>query len=160
VQTINSNHQLPIAENVLQRNFSADAPNQSWVGDITYLRTRQGWLYIALLVDLYSHKIVGWAVSNSMRTDLPLSALRMALLRRRPDLDWSITQIEAFSMRAKNTAGLLRSMEWCAAGVAEAIAGEVPLERAFFPRFKDDSAYRQDWESKAQAGVSEILCMG
>ena len=79
VHTTNSNHQFPIAENVLQRDFKAEAPNQKWVGDITYLRTHEGWLYLALLVDLYSRKIVGWAVSDSMHTDLPLRALRMAL---------------------------------------------------------------------------------
>jgi len=83
VRTTDSNHVNPIAPNVLQREFTTDAPNKVWVTDITYIPTRQGWLYLAVIVDLFSRRVVGWAMEATMETDLVLSALRMALAQRR-----------------------------------------------------------------------------
>ena len=80
--TTDSNHQLPVAPNLLEQNFSADAPNQKWVGDITYLLTNEGWLYLAVIIDLYSRAVIGWSMSNRMTADLVCSALNMALFRR------------------------------------------------------------------------------
>jgi transposase InsO family protein len=84
VHTTNSNHGLPVAENKLNRQFSQVAPNMAWVGDITYIRTKQGWLYLAAIMDLHSRKIVGWAMAPNMETKLVISALRFALQQRRP----------------------------------------------------------------------------
>jgi transposase InsO family protein len=81
--TTNSKHNLPVAPNLLQQDFSADAPNQKWVGDITYLWTDEGWLYLAVMIDLYSRKVVGWAMSERMTATLVCDALRMALWRRK-----------------------------------------------------------------------------
>ena len=75
---------LPVAPNVLARRFTQSAPNRAWVGDITYLWTREGWMYLAVLIDLCSRRVVGWAMSSSLTTDLPLTALRMAIRTRRP----------------------------------------------------------------------------
>lgn len=80
--TTDSNHQLPIADNLLERDFSADAPNQKWVQDITYLWTSQGWLYLAVVIDLYSRAIVGWSMNESMNASLVTDALTMAMFRR------------------------------------------------------------------------------
>jgi putative transposase len=82
--TTESDHALPIAPNVLARDFSASAPNQKWVGDITYIWTREGWLYLAVLIDLFSRRVVGWSMGDSLATELPLRALRMAIQTRRP----------------------------------------------------------------------------
>lgn len=84
VKTTDSNHEFPVAPNLLQRDFSADAPNETWVGDITYLDTREGWLYLAVLIDLYSRRVVGWAMSERIDTALAAGALRMALAQRKP----------------------------------------------------------------------------
>lgn len=84
VHTTDSKHALPVADNVLDRQFDATAPNRAWVSDITYVRTGQGWLYLAAVMDLFSRKIVGWAMAPSMPTALVASALRMALQQRRP----------------------------------------------------------------------------
>lgn len=81
--TTNSKHNLPVAPNLLQQDFSADAPNQKWVGDITYLWTDEGWLYLAVMLDLYSRKVVGWAMSERMTATLVCDVLRMALWRRK-----------------------------------------------------------------------------
>jgi putative transposase len=80
VQTTDSNHDQPIAPNRLAQVPKATAPNQLWVADITYIETREGWLYLAAILDLYSRKIVGWAMSEHIDTSLVLKALAMALL--------------------------------------------------------------------------------
>ena len=81
--TTNSNHTLPVAENLLQQNFTAQRPNQVWVGDITYIDTDEGWLYLAVVLDLYSRKVVGWSMGERMPTSLVCDALRMALFQRK-----------------------------------------------------------------------------
>ena len=80
--TTNSNHSLPVAPNLLQQDFSAERPNQKWVSDITYVATDEGWLYVAVVMDLYSRIVVGWAMSDRMTATLTCDALRMALFRR------------------------------------------------------------------------------
>lgn len=74
----------PVVPNRLAQDFTADAPNKKWVGDITYIPTTQGWLYLAAVLDLYSRRIVGWALDQTMTTDLVRTALEMALGRRQP----------------------------------------------------------------------------
>lgn len=81
--TTNSRHSLPIAPNLLAQDFSASAPNQKWVGDITYLWTDEGWLYLAVVIDLYSRGVVGWSMSERMTAELACNALKMALWRRK-----------------------------------------------------------------------------
>jgi putative transposase len=82
--TTQSRHGHPIAANVLGRRFAVGAPDQAWAGDITYLPTREGWLYLAVLLDLGSRRVIGWAVRSTLERGLTLAALRMALARRRP----------------------------------------------------------------------------
>lgn len=85
VVTTDSKHAHPVAPNVLQRDFEATAPNQKWLADMTYVPTGQGWLYLALVLDLYGRKIVGWAMSETMPQELTLCALDVALGWRDPD---------------------------------------------------------------------------
>ena len=84
VPTTDSRHAMPVAANVLDRRFEAGAPNKVWVTDITYVWTREGWLYLAAILDLYSRRVVGWAMSESLSRELALDALDMALLTRSP----------------------------------------------------------------------------
>ncbi len=84
VRTTDSRHDLPIAPNLLDRNFVAAAPNKVWLADITYVDTDQGWLYLATVMDLYSRRIVGWAMADHLRAELPLAALWMAIAAKRP----------------------------------------------------------------------------
>lgn len=83
-RTTDSAHEHPIAENLLARQFQASAPGQAWVADITYLWTDEGWLHLAVVIDLYSRRVVGWAMEDHLRTELALKALRMALATRPP----------------------------------------------------------------------------
>jgi putative transposase len=82
--TTDSKHQLPVAENVLNRQFQPEQANRAWVGDITYIRTASGWLYLAVVLDLFSRKVVGWAMAPHMQASLVCDALRMAIGARQP----------------------------------------------------------------------------
>lgn len=83
-RTTDSNHGFPFAENLLGQDFVVKTPNQKWVSDISYIWTREGWLYLAIVIDLYSRKVIGWATCDRLKRELALRALRMALMRRRP----------------------------------------------------------------------------
>ena len=81
--TTNSNHQLPVAPNLIEQDFSAAKPNTKWVSDITYIWTQEGWLYLAAVLDLYSRKLIGWSMSERMTSKLVKDALQMALWNRK-----------------------------------------------------------------------------
>jgi transposase InsO family protein len=84
VKTTDSAHNLPVAPNLLNRQFETDAPNQKWVTDITYIPTEQGWLYLAVILDLFSRRVVGWSMASTMHASLVKNALRMAIVHRQP----------------------------------------------------------------------------
>jgi len=83
--TTDSNHALPVAPNLLDRDFATERPDMAWVSDITYLWTRQGWMYLAIIVDLYSRKVVGWSLAERMTAALVCNALDAAVRLRRPE---------------------------------------------------------------------------
>jgi len=83
-RTTDSKHNEAIADNILEREFTVEAPDTVWMTDITYVRTWEGWMYLAVVVDLFSRRVVGWSMATHMRTELVLDALRMALGRRCP----------------------------------------------------------------------------
>jgi putative transposase len=85
--TTDSNHRLPVAQNVLDRQFEASGPNEKWVSDITYVWTDEGWLYLAAVEDLYSRKVVGWSLGERLTSELVNEALRMAIGRQLPMVD-------------------------------------------------------------------------
>ncbi len=80
--TTDSSHKLAVAPNLLEQDFTATGPNQKWAGDITYLMTNEGWLYLAVIIDLYSRSVIGWSMKPRMTADLVCDALQMALWRR------------------------------------------------------------------------------
>jgi len=84
VHTTDSRHELPVADNVLDRQFTPAAKNVAWVSDITYIRTRSGWLYLAVVMDLFSRKVVGWSMAPGMPAELVCTALQMAITQRQP----------------------------------------------------------------------------
>ena len=84
VRTTDSDHQFPVAPNLLEQDFTASAPNKKWMTDFTYIDTREGWLFLAGVLDAYSRKIVGWSMSDKHDTELVTAALQMALLQRQP----------------------------------------------------------------------------
>ena len=83
-RTTDSQHALPLAPNLLDRQFEASAPNRTWLADITYIATSEGWLYLAVVLDLFSRRVVGWSMSGTMPQELTITALQMAITNRRP----------------------------------------------------------------------------
>lgn len=114
--TTNSNHRQPVFdENRLQRDFAVTAPDQVYAGDITYVWTQEGWLYLAVVIDLYSRKVVGWSIGRRLHSRLVCDALTMALWNRRPVKGNSTTRIAARSTPAMPSGGCSRPMAWPAA---------------------------------------------
>lgn len=103
--TTDSKHDRPIAPNLLAQDFRASAPSRIWVGDITYVWTAEGWSYLAVLLDLFSRRVVGWAVADHMRRELPMTALSRAFEARQPaaDLIHHIIAIEEVNTRVATT---------------------------------------------------------
>jgi putative transposase len=101
VVTTDSKHHLPIAPDLVQRNFTAERTNQVWTGDITYIATDEGWLYLAAVIDLFSRQVVGWSMQPHMQSSLVTDALKMAWFRRHRHLDSS-----SIRTVAANTAGM------------------------------------------------------
>ena len=89
-QKTESTHSFPVAPNILKRDFTADAPNQKWMTDMTFVATSQGWLYLAGVMDAFLCKLIGWAMGKEHDATLVKNALQMALLQRDPGLVWSI----------------------------------------------------------------------
>ena len=136
--TTDSNHNLPIASNHLDRNFVATKPNQKYVGDITYIWTNEGWLYLAIVIDLFSRKVVGWSLDNKMTASLVNNALLMAIQIRKPDegLIWHTDRGSQYAsdshLEIINTNGITQSMSrkgncWDNA-VAESFFGTLKTE--------------------------------
>lgn len=82
--TTDSNHNKPLFDNLVKRQFDVDSPDQVYVGDITYIWTRDGWLYLAVVIDLYSRKVVGWSMSSRMKAQLVVDTLHVAIWQRKP----------------------------------------------------------------------------
>ena len=156
VQTTDSNHDQPVAPNRLARAPKATAPNQLWVADITYIETQEGWLYLAAILDLYSRRIVGWAMSPNIDTALVLKALGMALLHRQPpqDLlfhsDRGVQYASAEYRRALAQAGLVASMS------RKGNCYDNASIESFWSTLKLELVYRRTFSSRAQA-QSEIF---
>jgi len=151
VRTTDSRHDLPIAPNLLDRNFVAPAPNCVWLADITYVETDQGWLYLATVMDLYSRRVVGWAMADHLRTELPLAALRMAISVQRPGpglihhSDRGVQYASAEYRQAMQSAGLRQSMSRKGNCYDNA-----PME-SFFHTLKTELVYHRRYATRGEA---------
>jgi putative transposase len=150
-QTTDSNHDQPIAPNRLAVAPQATAPNQCWVADITYIETKQGWLYLAAILDLYSRKIVGWAMSERIDTALVLQALAMALVHRRPSAslllhtDRGVQYAGSQYRHALNQAGIIASMS------RRGNCYDNATMESFWSTLKLELVYRRCFDTHAQA---------
>jgi transposase InsO family protein len=154
VQTTDSNHDQPIAPNRLAEVPKATAPNQLWVADITYVETREGWLYLAAILDLYSRKIVGWAMSQRSDTVLVLNALAMALLHRQPPAgllchtDRGVQYASGDYRQALQTARFLPSMS------RKGNCYDNATMESFWSTLKLELIYRHQFATRAQARIA------
>lgn len=150
-RTTDSDHDQPIAPNLLNRDFQAERADQCWVADITYLWTAEGWLYLAVILDLYSRRVVGWSMADHLRTELALGALEMALGHRSvpPGLVHHSDrgcQYASHAYRERlSKLGMLSSMSRRADCWDNAVA------ESFFSTLKLELVYRTGWSTRAEA---------
>jgi putative transposase len=151
VHTTDSRHALPISPNVLDRKFNPSRPNQAWVADITYIRTRSGWLYLAVVLDLFARKVVGWSMAADMQAGLVCRALQLAIAQRQPapglivHSDRGSQYASAAHQSILNKHGLVGSMSRRGNCWDNAV-----MER-FFLNLKMERVWQKDYANHAEA---------
>ena len=149
--TKDSNHKLPVAQNILNRDFSPSAPNRAWGTDITYLWTQQGWVYLAVVIDLYSRRVVGWSMDRRMKKALVIRALMMAVNLRKPpvglihhsDRGSQYCSIDYQAVLRKH--GLLISMS------GKGNCYDNAVVETFFKTIKSELIWPVAWQTRSQA---------
>jgi putative transposase len=152
--TTDSNHSLPVAENLLDRQFEAQNPNERWVADITYIPTREGWLYLAAVEDLYSRKVVGWSMADHMESRIVVDALQMAVAQRFPG-EGLLTHSDRGSQYASDHYQRLlakHGIECSMSGVGQCW-DNAPME-SFFATLKKELIHDEDYRTRAEAKAS------
>jgi transposase InsO family protein len=150
-RTTDSGHALPVSPNVLAQRFTAALPNRVWVGDITYVPTGEGWLYLAVLVDLYSRRVVGWALDRVIDRSLVLRALAMALDRRKP-----ASKLLHHTDRGSQYASTDYQLELEAAGLRCSMSRrgncyDNAVAESFFATLKKERVHHRRWRTREQA---------
>lgn len=151
-KTTDSEHGMPVAANELDRNFEVDEPDRVWVGDITYIWTLQGWMYLAVVIDLFSRRVVGWAIADHMRTELVLEALDAALGSHAPSkagLVFHSDQGSQYASTAFQTA-LLRAGITCSMS-RRANCWDNAVAESFFSTLKTELVHNVIFISKTSA---------
>ena len=151
VATTDSNHAQPVAENILARDFTAAAPNQKWLTDITYISTQEGWLYLAAVLDVFSRRIVGWSMSERIDTALVQSALQMAVRQRTPK-----PGLLHHSDRGVQYASEACQQRLAELGVVCSMSGkgdcwDNAMMESFFGSLKTEWVYGRDYQSREEA---------
>tara|TARA_Y100000991_G_C21947945_1_gene338325 strand:- start:116 stop:922 length:807 start_codon:yes stop_codon:yes gene_type:complete len=157
--TTDSKHSLPIAPNLLERRFTSSLPNQVYTGDITYIPTNEGWLYLAVVIDLYSRKIVGWSMANNMKTKLVNDALLMALWQRKPPrgLIWHTDRGSQYASHNHRTIlqqhGIKQSMS------RKGNCWDNAVSESFFHTLKTELIHHQRFKTReeAKAAIFEYI---
>jgi putative transposase len=149
--TTDSNHSQPIAPNLLARNFQAASPNQAWVGDITYLWTSQGWLYLAVLLDLFSRRVVGWSLSPSLEQSVALSPLDQAIEARRPSPGLIVHHDRGVQYASEAYRDRLERRGLRASMSRKGDCWDNAVAESFFASLKKELAHKVRWETMAQA---------
>jgi len=149
--TTDSKHNLPVAPNLLNRNFEIDQPNFCYVGDITYIATNEGWLYLATVIDLYSRKIVGWSMADNMKADLVNNALLMAIWQRKPrkGLIWHTDRGSQYAsnshLKIIRQHGIIQSMS------RKGNCWDNAVAESFFHTLKNELIYQTKFKTREEA---------
>ena len=154
VRTTDSNHPHPVAENVVNRDFQPAAANQTWVADITYIPTREGWLYLAVVEDLYTRKIVGWSMSERIDSRLVADALQMAVERQLPGAGLVAHSDRGVQYASEHYQRLLtRHGITCSMSRKGNCWDNAPME-SFFATLKKELVHHEDYQTRAAARQS------
>jgi transposase InsO family protein len=152
--TTDSKHNLPVAPNLLNREFEVAAPDQVYVSDITYIWTNEGWLYLAIVLDLFSRQVVGWSLNSRMSRRLIMDALQMAIWRRRPasgllfhsdrGSQYCSADFQKMLKQHKMISSMSRKGNCWDNAVAESFFGSLKTERVFFSNYTTRDEARKD----------------
>jgi putative transposase len=153
--TTDSNHPHPVAENVLDRAFDPAEPNASWVADVTYIPTREGWLYLAVVVDLFSRMVVGWSMAATMTSRLVVDALEMAVSRRPRGSSGLVAHSDRGSQYASEhyRRRLTEERITCSMSRRGNCWDNAPME-SFFASLKKELVHRENYATRAEATAS------
>lgn len=154
VHTTDSNHSYPIAENLLDRRFGlehAGAIDRVWVSDITYVPTREGWLYLATVLDLGSRRCVGWATGNTLEADLPIRALRMAIAARRPKPGLVHHSDRGSQYACAEYRAVLSAHEMIASMSRKGNCWDNAVAESFFSTIEFELIMKSDWHTREEA---------
>lgn len=149
--TTDSNHRFNIASNWLNQNFHADRPNQKWAGDISYIWTREGWLYLAVMIDLHSRRVIGWAVSNRLKRDLALQALNRAIALRNPPPGCIHHTDRGSQYCSHDYQKRLRQIGFKVSMSGKGNCYDNAAVETFFKTIKAELIWRHTWETRKQA---------
>jgi len=153
-RTTDSNHDYPIADNIVNRNFDVKAPDRLWAGDITYLWTSQGWLYLAVILDLFSRRVVGWALADHMRTEMVLSALQMALGQRIPETAMIYHSDRGSQYASGDYREVLKAHGIECSMSRKADCWDNAVVESFFATLKKELIYRQVWSTHEEVRLA------
>jgi transposase InsO family protein len=156
VCTTDSDHDLPVAENLLDRQFNPEASNEAWVADITYIPTRQGWLYLAAVEDLYSRRVVGWSMAENLQSRLVVDALELAVQRRLPG-EGLLAHSDRGSQYASEHYQLLLARHGitCSMSRRADCWDNAPME-SFFASLKKELVHDADFATRAEARAAIV----
>ena len=149
--TTNSKHDKPIAPNLLDRNFTVSEPNQVYAGDITYIPTREGWLYLAVFIDLYSRAVVGWSMDSRMPTALVNNALTMAIFKRQPRAGLLVHSDRGSQYASDSFQGLLKQHEFLCSMSRKGNCWDNAPSESFFHTLKTELVYHEDFKTREEA---------
>ncbi len=149
--TTNSKHNHPIAPNLLNQDFTAYNPNQIWVSDITYIWTREGWLYLAVILDLFSRRIVGWAMSNRLGQKLVLNAFQQALWRRRPGKGIIFHSDQGVQYACTAFRNLLKEYKFIQSMSGKGNCYDNAVAESFFHTLKTELVYFETYHTRKEA---------
>lgn len=159
VSTTDSKHALPVAENILNRQFNPDKPNVAWTSDITYIRTRSGWLYLAVVLELFSRKIIGWAMSATMPADLVCRALKMAIGARKPAAGLIMHSDRGSQYASHEYQALLKQHSMVCSMSRKGNCWDNAVMERFFLNLKMERVWRRDYANhwEAEKDVTEYI---
>jgi transposase InsO family protein len=149
--TTDSKHNLPVAPNLLERNFSPEKPNQTWASDITYVWTKEGWLFLAVIVDLFSRQVVGWSLDKTMTKELVCSALSQAYFRRKPGTGLVFHSDRGSQYCSKEFRAQLKQYQMLQSQSRKANCWDNACVESFFHTLKTEMIYHEDFETRDEA---------
>ncbi len=158
-RTTDSKHKLDVADNVLNREFTALAPNTAWATDISYVRTWEGWMYLAVVLDLFSRRVVGWSMARHMRTGLVVGALKMALGRRVPAPNMLAHSDRGSQYASHDYRNELRSNGIVCSMSRRGNCWDNAVVESFFATLKKELIHRRPWQTvkAARAAIAEYI---